>query len=68
MGQCDVRKLQVIGAMSVISASERKGRCDNPWLANMLAKRPHMVAAAALTARMAERLWTMMTKERDYQI
>lgn len=68
MGQRDVRKLLIIGAMSVISASERKGRCDDPWLANMLEKRPRMVVAVALANRMARRLWAMMTKERDYQI
>lgn len=68
MGQRDVRKLLIIGAMSVISASERKGRCDDPWLANMLEKRPRMVVAVALANRMARRLWAMMTKKRDYQI
>ncbi|MEP3920673.1 IS110 family transposase, partial [Ascidiaceihabitans sp.] len=44
MGQRDVRRLLVTGAMSVISASERKGRCDDPWLANMLKKKPRLVA------------------------
>lgn len=68
MGQRDVRKLLIIGAMSVISASERKGRCDDPWLANMLEKRPRMVVAVALANRMARRLWAMMTKEQDYEI
>lgn len=68
MGQRDVRKLLIIGAMSVISASERKGRCDDPWLANMLEKRPRMVVAVALANRMARRLWAMMTKEQNYEI
>jgi len=40
MGQRDVRRLLVIGAMSVISDAERKGRCDDPWLANMLKRQP----------------------------
>ena len=68
MGQRDVRKLLIIGAMSVISASERKGHCEDPWLERMLAKRPRMVVAVALANRMARRLWAMMTKERDYEI
>lgn len=68
MGQRDVRKLLIIGAMSVISASERKGRCEDPWLANMLEKRPRMVVAVALANRMARRLWAMMTKEQNYEI
>ncbi len=68
MGQRDVRKLLIIGAMSVISASERKGRCEDPWLAHMLEKRPRMVVAVALANRMARRLWAMMTKEQNYEI
>lgn len=68
MGQRDVRKLLIIGAMSVISASERKGHCDDPWLARMLAKRPRMVVAVALANRMARRLWAMLTKGCDYDI
>tara|TARA_R110002051_G_C8748575_1_gene499968 strand:- start:2611 stop:3480 length:870 start_codon:yes stop_codon:yes gene_type:complete len=68
MGQRDVRKLLIIGAMSVISASERKGRCEDPWLAHMLEKRPRMVVAVALANRMARRLWAMMSKEQNYEI
>ena len=68
MGQRDVRMLLIIGAMSVISASERKGRCKDPWLAHMLEKRPRMFVAVALTNRMARRLWVMMTKEQNYEI
>jgi len=68
MGQRDVRKLLIIGAMSVISASERKGHCEDPWLARLLEKRPRMLVAVALANRMARRLWAMMDKERDYEI
>ncbi|MEP1994317.1 MAG: hypothetical protein ABJJ09_22055 [Ascidiaceihabitans sp.] len=68
MGQRDVRRLLVTGAMSVISASERKGRCDDPWLANMLKKKPRLVAAVALANRMAGQLWAMMVTEKNYEI
>ncbi len=68
MGQRDVRRLLVTGAMSLISASERKGRCDDPWLANMLKKKPRLVAAVALANRMARQLWAMMVKETHYEI
>jgi transposase len=68
MGQSDVRRLLVTGAMSVIMASEKTGRCADPWLENMLAKKPRMVVAVALANRMARRLWAMMAKERDYEI
>ena len=68
MGQRDVRKLVIIGAIPVISASERKGLCEDRWLANMLEKRPRMVVGVAFSNPMARRLWTMMTKEQNYEI
>ncbi|MGB7244535.1 MAG: IS110 family transposase [Sulfitobacter sp.] len=68
MGQRDVRRLLVTGAMSVISASKKKGRCDDPWLANMLMKKPRMVVAMALAHRMARQLWAMMVTEKNYEI
>jgi transposase len=68
MGQRDVQKLLIIGAMSVISASERKENFEDPWLAHKHENRPRMVVVVALANRMARRLWAMMTKERDYEI
>lgn len=68
MGQRDVRKLLIIDAMSVISASERKGHCDDPWLAQMMGRKVRMVTAVALANRMARRLWAMLTIGRDYEI
>ncbi len=50
MGQRDVRRLLVTDAMSVISATERKGRCDDPWLANMLKKQLRMLVAGACSS------------------
>lgn len=43
MGQRDVCRLLVAGAMSVISAAEKKGRCDDPWLEDMPRRKPRMV-------------------------
>lgn len=68
MGQRDIRRLLIIGASAVIAAYERKGRCDDPWLAHMLARKPRIVAAVALANRMARRLWAMMVKEQVYDI
>tara|TARA_R110002167_G_C12704620_1_gene654189 strand:+ start:1857 stop:2879 length:1023 start_codon:yes stop_codon:yes gene_type:complete len=68
MGQRDVRRLLVTGALSVISASERKGRCDDPWLANMLKKKPRLVVAVAFANRMARQLWAMMVTKKNYEI
>lgn len=68
MGQRDIRRLLIIGASSVIAASERKGHCNDPWLANMIAKKPRLVVAVALANRMARQLWAMMTKKTEFEI
>ncbi len=68
MGQRDVRRLLIIGANAVIGASERRGHCEDQWLANMLRRKPRLVVAVALANRMARRLWAMMVKEQDYDI
>lgn len=68
MGQRDVRRLLITGAMAVITAFERRERQGDPWLAKMLEKRPRIVAAVALANRMARRLWAMLSKEENYEI
>ncbi|MEM6933269.1 MAG: IS110 family transposase, partial [Pseudomonadota bacterium] len=68
MGQRDIRRLLIIGATSVIAASEKNGRCADPWLTAILAKKPRLVAAVALANRMARRLWAMMRNEKGYEI
>ncbi|MEP3296123.1 transposase [Tateyamaria sp.] len=67
MGQRDIRRFLMTGAMSVTSASERKGRCDDPWLANMLKKKSRMLVAVALENRMARQLWATMVTEENYE-
>jgi hypothetical protein len=54
--------------MSVISAAARKGRCDDPWLAKKLKKKPRMIVAVALAYRMARQLWALMVTEKNYEI
>lgn len=68
MGQRDVRRLLIIGAMAVITAFERRGCSGDPWLARMLERRPRIVVAVALANRMARRLWAMLSKEQNYEI
>lgn len=54
MGQCNVRRLLVTGAVSVINAAARTGRWDDPRLANMFEKKPREVVAVALANRVGE--------------
>jgi transposase len=68
MGQCDIRRLLIIGAMSVIRWVVRKGGSANRWLASLVARKPRMVAAVALANKMARMIWAMTTKEENYRM
>lgn len=68
MGQCDIRKLLIVGAMSVIRWVVRKGGSANRWLANLVACKPRMVAAVALANKMARMIWAMTTKQENYRM
>jgi len=68
MGQCDIRKLLIVGAMSVIRWVVRRGGSKNKWLASLVARKPRMVAAVALANKMARQIWAMATKGEDYRM
>lgn len=68
MGQCDIRKLLIVGAMSVIRWVVRKGGSANLWLANLVARKPRMVAAVALANKMARMIWAMATRGENYRM
>ena len=68
MGQCDIRKLLIVGAMSVIRWVVRRGGSTNRWLASLVARKPRMVAAVALANKMARMVWAMTTKGEDYRM
>ena len=67
MGQRDIRRLLITGAMAVVRWATRKGALEGSWLARMLAKKPRMVVAIALANRMARGIWAMLTKQEDYR-
>jgi transposase len=67
MGQRDIRRLLIIGAMSVIRGAVRKRAAEGSWLARMLAKKPRLVVAIALANKMARSVWAMLTKGESYQ-
>lgn len=72
MGQRDIRRLLIIGAMAVVKAAVRRGVAsdidgESAWLSRMLAKKPRMLVAIALANKMARGLWAMMTKEQNYR-
>ncbi|WP_299821565.1 transposase [uncultured Jannaschia sp.] len=68
MGQADIRRLLIVGAMSVIRWVVRKGGSPNRWLAALVARKPKMVAAVALANRMVRMIWAVSTKQEDYRM
>jgi transposase len=71
MGQRDLRRLLIIGAMSMIRATLRRrpaeGGTESAWLSRMLTRKPRILVATALANKMARGLWAMMTKHEDYR-
>ena len=57
MGQKDIRRLLIIGAVAVVRWAARKGTAEGSWLARMLARKPKMLVAVALANRMARVAW-----------
>lgn len=68
MGQTDIRRLLIVGAMSVIRWVVRKGGSPNRWLAALVARKPRMVAAVALANKMARMIWALTMKQEDYRM
>ena len=68
MGQTDIRRLLIVGAMSVIRWVVRKGGSSNRWLASLVARKPKMVAAVALANKIARMIWAVTMKQEDYRM
>jgi transposase len=67
MGQRDIRRLLIIGAMAVVRWATRNGALEGSWLARMLARKPRMVVAIALANKMARSAWAMLVKQENYR-
>ncbi len=67
MGQRDIRRLLITGAMAVVRWATRRGAPEGSWLKRMLAKKPRMLVAIALANRMARGIWAMLTRQEDYR-
>ena len=67
MGQRDIRRLLVIGAMANVARAIRYGTKSGSWLARMLERKPRMVVAVALANKMARAVWAMLTKGEEYR-
>lgn len=67
MGQRDIRRLLIIGAMAVIQWASRRGARPGSWLSRMMERKPLMLVAMAMANKMARSIWAMLTKKEDYQ-
>ena len=67
MGQRDIRRLLIIGAMAVVRWATRNGALEGSWWARMLARKPRMVVAIALANKMARSAWAMLVKQENYR-
>lgn len=65
MGQRDIRRLPIVGAVATVRRAARKGAPEGSWLARMLARKPRMLVAVALADRMARVAWALMRKGED---
>lgn len=67
MGQRDIRRLLIIGAMGVVRWALRKAPPAGSWLERMMARKPRILVAMPLANKMARMLWAMATKKEDYR-
>ena len=67
MGQCDIRRLLIIGAMFRIRWAIKNGAPKGSWLEQMLERKPRMLVAIALASKTAQTIWAMMRKHADYR-
>lgn len=67
MGQRDIRRLLITGAMTVVRWAARKSPPEGSWLFRMLERKPRMLVAIALANKMARAVWAMLTKGEDYR-
>jgi transposase len=67
MGQRDIRRLLITGAIAVVRWAARKAPPAGSWLARMLARKPRMLVAVALANRMARIACSLMAKGGVYR-
>ena len=67
MGQRDLRRLLITGAMAVVRWARRRGAPQGSWLARMLAHKPPKLVAVALANKMARIVWALTVKKEVYR-
>ncbi len=57
----------VAGAMSVIRHGRRTNFANNPWLADLMRRKPAKVAAVALANKNARTAWALLANGETYR-
>lgn len=65
-GDCTLRNLLITGASAHLRQQIARGIKD-PWLRDLLARRPYKVAMVALAARNARIIWALLAKGERYR-
>jgi transposase len=66
-GDAYLRWLLVAGAMAVIRHGRKTGFRGNPWLAELIARKPVMVVAVALANKNARTAWALLARGGSYR-
>jgi len=66
-GDTYLRTLLIHGARAVIRVAERKVGHADSWLARLMERRNHNVAAVALANKNARTVWALLAHGRDYE-
>jgi len=67
MGQRDLRRLLIVGAMAVVRAAVRNGAPAGSWLARMLQRKPRKLVAVALANKNARTIWALLARGGVYR-
>ena len=62
-----LRRLLVIGALSVIKRAKKLGDTKHPWLVGLMERRTTRIAAVALANKIARMAWAMMARDENYR-
>jgi transposase len=66
-GDQDLRWLLVQGAASVLLRAKAHPSCVEPWIADIVRRKPFKVAAVALAARIARTAWALLAHDDVYR-
>ena len=62
-----LRKLLVVGALSIIRRAKQLGYTRHPWLTKLMERRSVKNAAVALANKIARTAWALMARNESYR-